>query len=599
MKKIYISILIALGLFLLSGCGGGGSSGSGAGISQEISNIPPVALATATQNVQVNSVVNLDGSASSDANGDALIYSWTISSKPNGSTANLSAPLSTKSTFIADIAGAYVVTLVVNDGKVNSAIASININATNPNIPPVADAGKSQNVQVNSVVNLDGSASSDANGDALIYSWTISSKPNGSTANLSAPLSTKSTFIADMAGAYVVTLVVNDGKVNSAIASININATNPNIPPVADAGTSQNVQVESVVNLDGSASSDANGDALIYSWTLTSKPTLSLSKLSYSNLSKTNFKPDKVGIYIITLEVSNKSGLKSQKNISVTAGTSPNLLNLMGILKINYQLNGSTSKYNNSAYFVSADLSTDGSKIKSVTREDNSKYISCSLNNGNFYLISSAYDTYEYQCWIENITSSWDIFLFNIDKNNNLSGVYKWCPSAGNGGSSSYAACKVEARFLYYGLGASSGGITPNSQNSQPIALVTSSLKSIQVGTNIFIDGSGSYDPEGSKLTYKWEIVAQPSDNSVKFDGLTNSWIFLTPYSMGDYVIDLTVNDGLQDSSKARITIASVDNGTSPPTGSSCCRICSIGKACGDSCISKTYICRVGNGCAC
>jgi len=31
----------------------------------------------------------------------------------------------------------------------------------------------------------------------------------------------------------------------------------------------------------------------------------------------------------------------------------------------------------------------------------------------------------------------------------------------------------------------------------------------------------------------------------------------------------------------------------------SCCKMCSKGKACGDSCISRDKTCRVGGGCAC
>jgi hypothetical protein len=30
-----------------------------------------------------------------------------------------------------------------------------------------------------------------------------------------------------------------------------------------------------------------------------------------------------------------------------------------------------------------------------------------------------------------------------------------------------------------------------------------------------------------------------------------------------------------------------------------CCRVCTKGKACGDSCIAKNETCRVGAGCAC
>ena len=35
------------------------------------------------------------------------------------------------------------------------------------------------------------------------------------------------------------------------------------------------------------------------------------------------------------------------------------------------------------------------------------------------------------------------------------------------------------------------------------------------------------------------------------------------------------------------------------PSQSSCCKTCTKGKACGDSCISKDKTCNVGKGCAC
>lgn len=36
-----------------------------------------------------------------------------------------------------------------------------------------------------------------------------------------------------------------------------------------------------------------------------------------------------------------------------------------------------------------------------------------------------------------------------------------------------------------------------------------------------------------------------------------------------------------------------------PPASMGCCKICSKGKACGDSCISRSYQCHKGAGCAC
>jgi hypothetical protein len=35
------------------------------------------------------------------------------------------------------------------------------------------------------------------------------------------------------------------------------------------------------------------------------------------------------------------------------------------------------------------------------------------------------------------------------------------------------------------------------------------------------------------------------------------------------------------------------------PVALSCCKVCSVGKACGNTCISRNKTCHVGPGCAC
>jgi hypothetical protein len=95
-----------------------------------VANAVPVANAGAAQSVTTESLVTLDGSASSDANSDALTYKWGITSKPVGSSATLSSITAVKPTFTPDVTGAYVLSLIVNDGKVNSSSASVNVTAT-------------------------------------------------------------------------------------------------------------------------------------------------------------------------------------------------------------------------------------------------------------------------------------------------------------------------------------------------------------------------------------------------------------------------------------------------------------------------------------
>ena len=280
---------------------------------------PPVANAGTAQSVVTGTTVTLDASTSSSAAGKSLTYAWTLTAKPAGSTATLAAPTTAKPTFVADVAGSYVASVVVNDGTTASSAAAVTVTASVANAAPVANAGVAQNVVAGSVVTLDGSASSDANGDALTYVWTLTAKPAGSTAVLSSSTSAKPTFTADATGTYVGTLTVNDGKVSSTAVTVSITAAVANVAPVANAGVAQNVVAGNVVTLDGSASSDANGDALTYVWTLTAKPAGSTAVLSSSTSAKPTFTADIAGTYVASLTVNDGKVNSTTLTLSISA----------------------------------------------------------------------------------------------------------------------------------------------------------------------------------------------------------------------------------------------------------------------------------------
>ncbi|MDB5870666.1 MAG: hypothetical protein JWQ07_108 [Ramlibacter sp.] len=185
---------------------------------------PPTANAGAPQEVYVGTTVTLNGAGSADGNGRPLTYSWTLLSKPAGSLAALSGVSSAHPTFIADVAGVYVAALVVNNGNTSSVAANVSVSSVIANVAPVANAGGSRSVVAGTAVFLSGTSSYDQNGDALTYQWTLSTA-FGSGAALVNAISATPYFTPDVAGTYVATLVVNDGRVNSAPASVSITAT--------------------------------------------------------------------------------------------------------------------------------------------------------------------------------------------------------------------------------------------------------------------------------------------------------------------------------------------------------------------------------------
>ncbi|MBI5198052.1 MAG: IPT/TIG domain-containing protein, partial [Nitrospirae bacterium] len=62
----------------------------------------------------------------------SLTYSWSMTTKPAGSAAILSSASAVNPTFTADVDGTYVISLVVNDGKVDSAPDTATIIASTP-----------------------------------------------------------------------------------------------------------------------------------------------------------------------------------------------------------------------------------------------------------------------------------------------------------------------------------------------------------------------------------------------------------------------------------------------------------------------------------
>jgi hypothetical protein len=187
-------------------------------------NSPPVADAGADQNVESGKAVTLDGSGSSDADGDQLTYKWEFVSFP-GAQPSFDDDTKVFPRFTPNQEGTYAIKLVVHDGMVDSQADYTKVIAddTTVNQKPVASIAAT--IATDNYVYLDGTASSDPDNDTITsYSWSVKYNPDGSTATIEGG-GALVRFKADRSGGYGVTLIVSDGSVNSdpAVQVVDVN----------------------------------------------------------------------------------------------------------------------------------------------------------------------------------------------------------------------------------------------------------------------------------------------------------------------------------------------------------------------------------------
>jgi mono/diheme cytochrome c family protein len=187
-------------------------------------NGAPSANAGDDQRVEAGANVMLDGSGSSDPDGDPLSFSWSLA-VPDGSSAELAGADTEMPSFITDAVGSYQAELTVSDGEF-SATDSVVVTAIDPNandVPIAVAEAMPLEAGVGDSVTLDGSGSFDPEGQALSFSWMLQA-PAGSAAAIADPAAELTSFQPDIAGEYIATLVVNDGELDSGPADVTVTA---------------------------------------------------------------------------------------------------------------------------------------------------------------------------------------------------------------------------------------------------------------------------------------------------------------------------------------------------------------------------------------
>lgn len=304
---IKLSILLCT-CWLLVACGGGSSGGNNNGGNSSSSVIPaPTANAGADQTLALGATVTLDASASTTTLANTtLSYQWSLVRKPATSTAQLSGADVVKPTFVADVPGTYEAEVSVSDGT-RSSNDRVVITVTNDT--PIAIVRTEFNELIGTTVILDASGSIAPTGiDSrdLVYQWTLTEKPDFSQAVLAQSMVESNHIYLDLAGTYKATLVIRYQEKASEPVEVVITASASNTQPIADAGGPYTIARGQTLTLDGSASSDADGDNLTYRWSIGILNGSALrveTALTGANTAKPSFTPDVVGNWTLTLVV--------------------------------------------------------------------------------------------------------------------------------------------------------------------------------------------------------------------------------------------------------------------------------------------------------
>jgi hypothetical protein len=287
-------------------------------VQMDLNNVTPTADAGSDTGVTVGATVYLNGSASSDADGDILAYVWR---QVLGPAVVLSGDQTVRPSFVAAQAGDYRFALSVSDGVSDSPNDGVAVTVRVPNRAPVADAGQDQSVQVGATVQVDGSASRDPDGDPLTYTWR---QVLGPAVTLQNAGTEHPSFVASEPGEYRLAMCVSDGGLESVCDGVAVSvtawSTAPNRPPVADAGTDQLVTVGENVQLDGSASSDPDGDPMAYTWRQVLGPAVTLRNATTARPSYAASGP---GEYRFALSVSDGKVDSAPDDVAVSVTTAP------------------------------------------------------------------------------------------------------------------------------------------------------------------------------------------------------------------------------------------------------------------------------------
>ena len=495
----------------------------GLGHGTAVANRAPFARARQTGPFKAGGNGRLDGSGSFDLDGDRVSLTW---SQTSGTTVTLSSTSAERPTFAAPAVTTNETlgfTLTASDGTLTATdTVTVSIVSATNNNAPVADAGPDQTdaytIGPATTVSLDGSGSSDPDGDTLTYAWTQTS---GTTQSLTRADRVNPSFATGPVSAdetLVFQLEVSDGLASDTdTVSITLKPAPPNRAPTITLDATKSVVEGAQVSIIATAT-DPDGDAITWSW-------------------------DTGGLAGVTGTTTGRIALTAPQ---VTADTT-------------YTLTATATDDGTPALSASASiaLTVTNQVAGSCRRTDPNAGSYPAWDPKKTYVQGNriAHDglVWEAKYWTGSepkvTATTWPADWTLVSKGVEID----WNPQRAynTGDEANHAARRYRAAWWTKGDSPASGGpwsdIGPNTctANQTPVANAGPD-QSVTSGATVTLDGSGSSDADtGDTLTYSWAHTSGTPAVTLA-SGTTTSPSFTAPTVTAStaFVFTLTVSDG-------------------------------------------------------
>ena len=320
-----------------------------------------------------------------------------------------------------------------------------------------------------------------------------------------------------MAGTYVFKLKVTDDKgdfsEDQVTVVVNAAPPPPNVAPVAKAGIDIGITLPTnTITLNGNASSDADGSIALYLWTKESGPTATIADANNSTTAINNLL---AGTYVFKLKVTDDKGATATDQVSIVVNAAPPPPPSVGPVA-------------KAGSDITITLPTNTVTLNGSSSTDDDGTIS-------FYVWKKISGQ---QATILN-PSATSTLVNNLEEGDYLFQL----TVIDTKGASSVDLVKVLVNPA------------PAASNKPPVAIAGNDTTVALPLKELVLDGSGSYDPDGTIKSYLWTLL---SGQFVDISNINGNEISLTSLNEGiyEFKMEITDDEGMSSADTVKVVVS-------------------------------------------